>query len=235
MYGSTARLSGCPGDDASRRGNVGPLKQLSDKKTSIQSPQSPPVVGQSSHGRQQSGGDSTDQVISAEAAGSSDNAAKTKVGSNITLKKELSVISGTSVVIGLIIGSGIFITPSEILTHSHSFGLTMILWVAGGVVALFGGLCFCELATIVKKSGSTYAFILEGYSFRQKNRWISSLGPLLAFLNIWSNTLIAQPTGIAVVLLTFGRYVCRPFFIGCSEVPMIPVKMLALFALCENY
>ena len=233
MYGGTARLHearGDPIDGASRRGHVrsGHRQQLTDNKVSIQSSQTPPVVGQSSNGSRTQQSDNTDRV--SEAAGTSDKANDSK----ITLKKELNVISGTSVVIGLIIGSGIFITPNTILSHSHSFGFTMILWAAGGLVALFGGLCFCELAALVKRSGSTYAFILEGYSFRQKYRWLSPLGSLLAFLNIWSNTLIAQPTAIAVILLTFGRYLCRPFFISCSEVPIIPVKMFALFALCKN-
>ena len=174
-------------------------------------------AGESSTGRARSSGD-----VSTSAS-----------GNNITLRKELNLVSGTAVVVGLMIGSGIFITPSDFLHYSHSFGLTMVLWTAGGVIALFGGLCFCELATLVKKSGSTYAFILEGYSFRRKNRWLTVLGSLLAFVNIWSNTLIGQPTGIAVALLTFGRYLCRPFFIGCSEVPMIPVRLLAFSALGE--
>lgn len=150
---------------------------------------------------------------------------------SVTLRKELNLISGTAVVIGLMIGAGIFITPSTILRYTKSFGLTLVLWAVGGLVALCGGLCFCELGLLIKKSGSTYTFILEGYSFRRKKPWLSMLGPLLAFLNIWSDTLISQPSGIAIALLTFGRYICRPFFIGCSEVPMIPVKMLALFAL----
>ena len=153
---------------------------------------------------------------------------------NITLGKELNLISGTAVVVGLMIGSGIFITPSSILCYTKSFGLSMILWAAGGLVALCGGLCYAELGVLVKKSGSTYAFILEGYSFRGKNKCLSMIGSLLAFLNVWSNTLIGQPTSIAVVSLTFGRYVCRPFFIDCLEVPAIPVKMMALFALCKH-
>ena len=156
-------------------------------------------------------------------------------GKNITLRKELNLISGTAVVIGLMIGSGIFITPSSILSYSQSFGLTLVLWVVGGLIALIGGLCFTELGVLIKKSGSTYTFIREGYSFRGQKPWLSMIGPLLAFLNIWSSTAIGQPTAIAIALLTFGRYVCRPFFIGCSEVPIIPVKMLALSALGKSY
>jgi amino acid permease len=153
---------------------------------------------------------------------------------NITLRKELNLISGTAVVVGLMIGSGIFITPSSILSYSQSFGLTLVLWVIGGLIALIGGLCFCELGVLIKKSGSTYTFIREGYSFRGQKPCLSMIGSLLAFLNIWSSTAIGQPTAIAIALLTFGRYICRPFFIGCSEVPIIPVKMFALSALGKS-
>lgn len=153
---------------------------------------------------------------------------------NITLRKELNLISGTAVVVGLMIGSGIFITPSSILFYSRSFGLTLVLWVVGGLIALVGGLCFCELGVLIKKSGSTYTFIREGYSFRRRKPWLSMIGSLLSFLNIWSATVVSQPTAIAIALLTFGRYICRPFFIGCSEVPIIPVKMLALSALGKS-
>lgn len=182
-------------------------------------------------------GDGGDSTANSESAGSRRRAAVDGVplqqrrGKNITLRKELNLISGTAVVVGLMIGSGIFITPSSILSYSQSFGLTLVLWAVGGLIALIGGLCFTELGVLIKKSGSTYTFIREGYSFRGQKPWLSMIGPLLAFLNIWSSTAIGQPTAIAIALLTFGRYVCRPFFIGCSEVPMAPVKMLALSAL----
>ena len=121
---------------------------------------------------------------------------------NITLRKELNLISGTAVVIALMIGSGIFITPSSILSYSQSFGLTLVLWVVGGLIALVGGLCFCELGVLIKKSGSTYTFVREGYSFRGQKPWLSVIGSLLAFLNIWSCTVVSQPASIAIGLLT---------------------------------
>lgn len=225
MYGSTSSSNDTGRDGASdgilRRTNVKSRRLSGDASIQASGTRGPSFKAQSNTylgpDRTRDGtGDSC----------SSDN-------NNITLRKELNLISGTAVVAGLMIGSGIFITPSSILHYTQSFGLTMVLWVAGGVVALFGGLCFCELAALVKKSGSTYAFILEGYSFRRKNRWLTMLGSLLGFLSIWINALIGQPTGVAVALLTFGRYICRPFFIECSNVPMTPVKMLAFSALSK--
>ena len=232
MYGSVGETSRS-GDDASataRNEIDGSLRRKRHNQTSSASIQhtvapKPPDLD---------GGDST---ANSESAGSRRRAAVDGVplqqrrGKNITLRKELNLISGTAVVVGLMIGSGIFITPSSILSYSQSFGLTLVLWVVGGLIALIGGLCFTELGILIKKSGSTYTFIREGYSFRGQKPWLSMIGPLLAFLNIWSSTAIGQPTAIAIALLTFGSYVCRPFFIGCSEVPMIPVKMLALSAL----
>ena len=155
--------------------------------------------------------------------------AKAKDGAS--LRKELNVVSGTAVVIGQVIGSGIFITPSTVLCYTKSFGMSLVVWAFSGFIAMIGALCYCELGTLVKKSGSDYAYILEAYSFNNRKPSLQILGSLLGFLNIWSNMLVIEPTGIAVALLTFGQYMSRPFFIGC-EVPILAEKMFALFALC---
>lgn len=155
------------------------------------------------------------------------------VRQSATLAKELNIVSGTAFVVGEMIGSGIFITTSSILTYTRSFGLTLIIWAVGGLISFCGALCFCELGVLVRKSGSGYAYILEAYSFRKRKPWLENVGSLLAFLHIWTSTMIGQPTAIAIIMLSFGRYAIRPFFIGCAEVPITPVKLLALFGLSE--
>ena len=152
-----------------------------------------------------------------------------------TLAKELNFVTGTAFVVGEIIGSGIFITTSSVLAYTGSFGLTLVVWVVGGLISFGGALSYCELGILVKKSGSGYAYILEAYSFRKRKPWLENFGSLLAFLHIWTSTLIGQPTAIAIIMLSFGRYACRPFFIGCCEVPVIPVKLLALSGLSESH
>ena len=151
----------------------------------------------------------------------------------VTLRKELGIISGVGLICGNVIGSGIFITSSTILGYTQSFGLTLITWVVGGLITITGALCYCELGTMIQKSGSEYAYILEAYSFGSKNKYLRTIGRMLAFTNVWYDFLVGNPASLAIPLLTFGRYASRPFFIDCQELPLLPVKMLALSALSE--
>lgn len=141
------------------------------------------------------------------------------------LKKELNLFSLVAFVVGGIIGSGIFITPRTILCLTGSFGLSMVVWLVGGIIAIAGGLCYMELGLLVQKSGGEYGYIKEAYSF--KNR-LKFLGHLLGFLYTWSATLIIRPSSMAIISLTSARYLVRPFYIGCEDIPESAVKLLAL-------
>ena len=95
-------------------------------------------------------------------------------------------------------------------------------------------LCYLELALLIKKSGSTYIFVTEAYSFGRRKAWMAMFGSMYGFLMVWTDILIGQPVGVAVVLLAMGRYLCRPFFINCEEMPINAVKMFAMFALSRS-
>lgn len=160
--------------------------------------------------------------------------ARSSIGSRVTLKKQLGLISGVGLIFGNVIGSGIFITTRSIFGYTQSFGLTLVVWIVGGIIAFVGSLCYCELGTMIQKSGSEYAYILEAYSFPQKkNKYLKVLGEMLAFTNVWYDFLVGNPSSLAIPLLTFGKYVCRAFFIGCNELPILPVKLIALAALSK--
>ena len=151
-----------------------------------------------------------------------------------TLGKELNVITGVGYVVGAIIGSGIFITPKVILTNTGSFGLSLIMWVIGGLSAVAGALCYIELGTFIKKSGADYTYILEAYSFHKRKRWLEFTGSLLAFLFSWSSVLVVRTCSLAIITMAFGRYLSRPFFIESDcDVPIWIVRLLALFAISK--
>ena len=152
-------------------------------------------------------------------------------GKHNSLKKELSFISITALTLNDILGSGIFITPSLILKYSGSFGMSLLLWLVGGVIATLASLCYLELALLVKKSGSTYAYIKEAYSFGKTKPWMEGVGAVMSFLMVWTDLMVIQPVGAAFAFRSMGRYMCRPFFIDCQEMPLYAVKMFALFAL----
>lgn len=151
----------------------------------------------------------------------------------VALRKELTVFSGVGFVVGQNIGSAIFITPSHILSLTGSFGVSFILWLVGAGVALSGALCYIELGLLVRKSGAEYAYLLEAYSFKRKNRWCELLGSLLAFLYSWSAVFYFRAASLAVISLACARYLTRPFFTDCDDVPDSIVRLLAMCVLSE--
>lgn len=149
-------------------------------------------------------------------------------GSQHALKKELNLFSLTAYIVGTIIGSGIFITPRTILCYTGSFGVSLVMWLIGGIIAIGGGLCYIELGLLIRKSGGEYSFIKEAYSFKKKLRL---LGSLLGFVYTWSSLTVIRPSSLAIITLTSARYLIRPFYIGCDNIPEPAVKLVALATL----
>ncbi|KAL9975672.1 hypothetical protein ACROYT_G012858 [Oculina patagonica] len=136
----------------------------------------------------------------------------------VGLKKEVTLLNGIALVVGVIIGSGIFISPTGVLKRTGSIGLSLVVWAGCGVLALLGSLCYCEMGTMIPKSGAEYSYLYEAF------------GPLPAFLYSWTLALIIRPSSLSVVALTFARYVSQPFFPDC-EISPIPVRKI-LAATC---
>uniref|UniRef100_A0A8C3B5Y9 Solute carrier family 7 member 10 n=1 Tax=Cairina moschata TaxID=8855 RepID=A0A8C3B5Y9_CAIMO len=121
----------------------------------------------------------------------------------VALQKEIGLGSACAIIIGNIIGSGIFISPKGVLEHTGSVGLALIIWVLGGGVAALGSLCYAELGVTIPKSGGDYSYVTEIF------------GGLAGFLLLWSAVLIMYPTSLAVIALTFSNYVLQPVFPNC--------------------
>ena len=155
------------------------------------------------------------------------NLIETEREKKVALKKEITPLSGISFVVNQIIGAGIFIAPSIVLSYTGSFGLSLMCWIFGGVVALGGALCYFELGLLVRKSGGDYAILLEAFSFKKKNWWVEMTGSLVSFWYVWTSVIVLKGTSVSIISLASARYLTRPFFIGC-EVPEPVVKLLAL-------
>ena len=162
-----------------------------------------------------------------------DNDPSSEGKKKVALKRELGFFSSTAMLFNIFLGSGIFFAPNNILQHSGSFGFSMCLWVVGAVIALSGALCYLELGLMVKKSGSTYVFIKEAFSFGRSKPWMEQFGCLCGFVVAWISVVILQPLGHAIILVALGSYMCRPFFITCDYLPEYAVKFLALFVSSE--
>uniref|UniRef100_A0AAV2LRK1 Asc-type amino acid transporter 1 n=1 Tax=Knipowitschia caucasica TaxID=637954 RepID=A0AAV2LRK1_KNICA len=135
-------------------------------------------------------------------------------GDRVTLKKEIGLLSACAIIIGNIIGSGIFISPKGVLEHAGSVGLSLIVWVLGGGICALGSLCYAELGVTIPKSGGDYSYVTEIF------------GGLVGFLLLWSAVLIMYPTTLAVIALTFSNYVLQPAFQNCLP-PFIATRLLA--------
>ncbi|XP_075611427.1 cystine/glutamate transporter isoform X1 [Balearica regulorum gibbericeps] len=138
-----------------------------------------------------------------------------KEGEAVFLRKKITLLRAFSLLIGSMVGSGIFISPKGVLKNSGSVGFSLVVWFACGVLSMFGALCYAELGTRITKSGGHYIYILE------------TLGPLPSFLFLWAEFFAIRPANSAVVSLAFGRYMLEPFFAPCAA-PVPAVKLVSL-------
>ncbi|XP_054648671.1 cystine/glutamate transporter isoform X3 [Dunckerocampus dactyliophorus] len=140
----------------------------------------------------------------------------------VELGKKVTLLSGISVIAGVIIGAGIFISPKGILKHSGSVGMSLIVWIACGVLSLFGALSYAELGTSIQKSGGHYTYLLEAF------------GPHVAFISLWADLTAIRPAGMAVISLAFGQYILEPLFMPCG-VPPMAVKLTTAIGIRETH
>lgn len=130
------------------------------------------------------------------------------------LAKELTLYGLIMVAIGSCIGSGIFVTPSQIAGLVPSAGLILAVWALGGLVTLTGALTFGELGSLFPKAGGIYVFLKEAY------------GGWLGFLYGWAYLLIITSGSIAVLSLAFAYYLS--FFIPMNETGKIVASIIVI-------
>ena len=117
-----------------------------------------------------------------------------------TLRRNMKFHHCFAFVVGSIIGAGIFITPSLVTQYTPNLFMSLVAWILAGGIALLGALCYCEMVSVVNKTGASYIFILDCY------------GKAPGFIVNWTNALIFAPCDACILLITIGLYVCAPFF-----------------------
>src|ERR1039458_6939738 len=140
------------------------------------------------------------------------------------LVQSLGLFSSTALVIGSMIGSGIFIVDAEIARGTNSPALFLGAWVVTAILTMIGALSYGELAAMKPRAGGQYVYLRE------------SLGPLWGFLYGWTLFLVIQTGTIAAVCVAFGKFL-GVFFPTVSSthwlwhiahVPAIPVGPMVL-------
>ncbi len=130
------------------------------------------------------------------------------------LRKELTLYGLTMVAIGSCVGSGIFLTPSQIAGHLPSPWLILLVWGVGGIITLTGALTFAELGALFPKAGGVYAYLKEGY------------GDLFGYLYGWAYLLVICSGAIAALSIAFAYYLGFLFPLGSTGIKVVAVSAI---------
>src|SRR5688572_23756650 len=108
------------------------------------------------------------------------------------IEAKLGLWDAVSIIVGITIGVGIFVTPPDIFAQAPHPAYAIGLWVLGGALALLGSLCFAELASAYPRSGGEYVYLTRAF------------GPLTGFLFAWSQLTVTRTGSIAALAYIFG-------------------------------
>ncbi len=114
----------------------------------------------------------------------------------------LSLIDAVSVIVGIVVGAGIFKTPSQVAANVDSESGFVLVWLVGGMVSLIGALCYGELATTYPHVGGEYHYLSRAF------------GRGVAWLFAWARLVVMQTGSIALLAFVFGDYLSRLFPLG---------------------
>src|SRR5580692_12503398 len=103
------------------------------------------------------------------------------------LPRVLNASHANSIVVGIIIGSGIFLVPREMMAAVGSSRMVYVVWIVGGLLSLFGAMTYAEIAAARPRYGGEYAFLREAY------------GDQMGFLYMWTQITVAKPASLATI------------------------------------
>jgi basic amino acid/polyamine antiporter, APA family len=118
-------------------------------------------------------------------------------GGPVAPRRELSLFDSTSIIIGIIIGSGLYMTTPLVARNVPSTAWLLAFWAAGGAFALIGSLCFAELATAYPADGGDYVYLKRGF------------GPPMGFLFAWAQLWVIRPGSIGAMAYVFATYAAK--------------------------
>jgi APA family basic amino acid/polyamine antiporter len=137
--------------------------------------------------------------------------------SRVTFRRGLGLFDATMVVIGGIIGSGIFINPYIVAQRLDSSVLVLGAWAAGGLIALAGAFVYAELGALFPKAGGQYVYLRDGWH------------PLVGFLYGWALLAVIESGALAAVAIAFATYTLR--FVGRPDMWPVPLAIGAIVLL----
>lgn len=132
----------------------------------------------------------------------------------VQLKKSINLLHCTAIMIAVTGHSSVFISSSAILKTTGSIGISLVVWLVGGLINLMLALCFAELGTMLPKAGGPYAYVMRVF------------GPMPGFLTMWGYVVLIAGPFWAFLAYTAALYIIKPVFPDC-DAPSQAVKLLA--------
>ncbi|CAF2550574.1 unnamed protein product [Rotaria sp. Silwood2] len=158
----------------------------------------------------------------------------------VILKRHLGIFSGVCFIVGIIIGSGIFVSPKNVLKDTKSVGFCLIVWAVCGLLALLGALCYAEIGTVIPRNGAEIAYLKEGTVKNPSGVALSFYAGLWAYdgwnslntvteelknpqRNLWLSIVLALPAVTVLYVLTNISY-----FTVLSKAAMLSSNVVAV-------
>lgn len=151
------------------------------------------------------------------------SSANSSTGAQPELPRALGLVDSALLVVGSIIGSGIFLTPSNIARRVHTVAGLLLVWVVGGILSFCGALSYAELGAAFPRAGGIYVFLREAY------------GPLLAFLYGWCTFFVMQSGSIATLASAFAIYLGYLSPLSPWLAKMFAISCIALLTLINCF
>lgn len=117
-------------------------------------------------------------------------------------KRLLQPYAAVAIIVGIVVGAGIFKTPSMVAGVTGDIGWALLIWVAGAVISLAGALCYAELSTTYPHAGGDYHFLTRAYGMR------------VSFLYAWAKAMVINTGSIALLAFVFGDYMTQVIPLG---------------------
>src|SRR5438105_1348270 len=133
------------------------------------------------------------------------------------LKRSLRLVDGLAMVVGIMVGSGIFRTPGLVAAQLGRPWLTFVAWVLGGALAFLGALCFAELATRHPRAGGKYVYVREAF------------GPRAGFVVGWVESVGMYTAAIAAIGVAAAEFLVRLTGWDSGSIPWLGAALVALF------
>lgn len=133
------------------------------------------------------------------------------INKRLELVRGLGAWASGAIVVGTMIGTGIFLKPSEMAREGRTVSVVFAAWIIGAILSIFGAFSFAELGSMIPESGGEYAYLRRGF------------GPVYGFLFGWMHSIVGRPSSLASIAAGMMRFVS--FLVPAVAVPLFTVHI----------